>query len=87
MGCTGKTGVEMEALSAVSVACLTVYDRVKGMGKSASIGAIEPVEKSDGKAFMRPDPGDQASSNSAIASCVKTSSCDGLVHSLKRYLE
>ena len=56
MGCTGKTGVEMEALSAVSVACLTVYDRVKAMEKSASIGAIEPVEKSDGKAFMRPDP-------------------------------
>ncbi|MCH1542182.1 MAG: cyclic pyranopterin monophosphate synthase MoaC [Alphaproteobacteria bacterium] len=49
VGCTGKTGVEMEALTAVSVACLTVYDMVKAMEKSASIGAIELVEKSGGK--------------------------------------
>ena len=49
VGCTGKTGVEMEALTAVSVACLTVYDMVKSMEKSASIGAIELVEKSGGK--------------------------------------
>ena len=33
VGCTGKTGVEMEALTAVSVACLTVYDMVKAMEK------------------------------------------------------
>ena len=45
----GKTGVEMEALTAVSVACLTVYDMVKAMEKSASIGPVELVEKSGGK--------------------------------------
>jgi cyclic pyranopterin phosphate synthase len=49
VGCTGKTGVEMEALTAVSVACLTVYDMVKAMEKSARIGPIELVEKSGGK--------------------------------------
>ena len=49
VGCTGKTGVEMEALTAVSVACLTVYDMVKAMDKAAVIGPIELVEKSGGK--------------------------------------
>lgn len=49
VGCTGKTGVEMEALTAVSVACLTVYDMVKAMEKSARIGPIELVEKIGGK--------------------------------------
>lgn len=49
VGCTGKTGVEMEALTAVSVACLTVYDMVKAMEKSARIGGIELVEKTGGK--------------------------------------
>ena len=49
VGCTGKTGVEMEALTAVSVACLTVYDMVKAMEKTARIGNIELVEKSGGK--------------------------------------
>lgn len=57
VGCTGKTGVEMEALTAVSVACLTVYDMVKAMDKSASIGPIELVEKTGGKSgtFKRDD--------------------------------
>ena len=49
VGCTGKTGVEMEALTAVSIACLTVYDMVKAMEKSARIGDIELVEKTGGK--------------------------------------
>ena len=49
VGCTGKTGVEMEALAAVSVACLTVYDMVKAMQKDARITDIELVEKSGGK--------------------------------------
>ena len=46
---THKTGVEMEALTAVSVACLTVYDMVKAMQKDARITDIELVEKSGGK--------------------------------------
>lgn len=49
VGCTGKTGVEMEALTAVSVACLTVYDMVKAMEKDARIENIELVEKTGGK--------------------------------------
>jgi cyclic pyranopterin phosphate synthase len=49
VGCTGKTGVEMEALTAVSAACLTVYDMVKAIEKSARIGPIELVEKNGGK--------------------------------------
>lgn len=46
---TGKTGVEMEALAAVSVACLAVYDMAKAVDKSMTIGPVELVEKTGGK--------------------------------------
>lgn len=45
----GQTGVEMEALTAVSVAALTVYDMVKAADKGMRIGDIRLVEKSGGK--------------------------------------
>lgn len=45
----GKTGVEMEALTAVSVACLTVYDMAKAVDRGMVVGAIRLVEKSGGK--------------------------------------
>lgn len=44
----GKTGVEMEALTAVSVACLTLYDMLKAVDKSMRIEGIELMEKSGG---------------------------------------
>ena len=44
----GKTGVEMEALTAVSVAGLTIYDMIKAVEKSARIDNIRLVEKSGG---------------------------------------
>jgi cyclic pyranopterin monophosphate synthase len=46
---TGQTGVEMEALTAVSVACLTIYDMVKAVEKSLRIEGIHLVEKQGGK--------------------------------------
>lgn len=46
---SGKTGVEMEALTAVSVAALTVYDMVKAVEKSACITNIRLLEKHGGK--------------------------------------
>src|SRR6266481_5613833 len=46
---TGQTGVEMEALTAVSVACLTVYDMVKAVERGVAIEAIRLVEKRGGK--------------------------------------
>jgi len=46
---TGKTGVEMEALTAVSVAALTVYDMIKAVEKTARIGNIRLVEKHGGR--------------------------------------
>ena len=46
---TGQTGVEMEALTAVSVACLTIYDMLKAAEKSMSIGDIRLIRKSGGK--------------------------------------
>jgi cyclic pyranopterin monophosphate synthase len=46
--CTGKTGVEMEALTAVSVAALTVYDMVKALEKTMHIQNIRLVEKHGG---------------------------------------
>ncbi len=42
---TGKTGVEMEALTAVSVAALTIYDMCKAVDKGMSIGGIRVVQK------------------------------------------
>jgi cyclic pyranopterin phosphate synthase len=46
---TGRTGVEMEALTAVSVACLTVYDMAKAVDRDMSLTGIRLVEKSGGK--------------------------------------
>ena len=46
---TGKTGVEMEALTAVSVAALTIYDMVKAVEKSGKIQNIRLVEKHGGQ--------------------------------------
>jgi cyclic pyranopterin phosphate synthase len=46
---TGPTGVEMEALTAVSVACLTIYDMIKAAERGARIEAIHLVEKKGGK--------------------------------------
>jgi len=51
----GKTGVEMEALTAVSVAALTIYDMCKAVNKKIVIGDIMLLEKSGGKSgtFVR----------------------------------
>ena len=46
---TGQTGVEMEALTAVSVACLTIYDMVKAVEKSMRIEGIRLILKDGGK--------------------------------------
>lgn len=46
---TGQTGVEMEALTAVSVACLTLYDMAKAVDRGMVIGDIRLTEKSGGK--------------------------------------
>lgn len=47
--CTGKTGVEMEALTAVSIAALTIYDMAKAAEKTMRIGDIRLVRKRGGK--------------------------------------
>ncbi|MFK8251173.1 cyclic pyranopterin monophosphate synthase MoaC [Ancylobacter terrae] len=46
---TGQTGVEMEALTAVTVACLTIYDMAKAVDRGMSIEAVRLVEKSGGR--------------------------------------
>ena len=46
---TGPTGVEMEALTAVSVACLTLYDMLKAAEKGMVVEAVRLVEKTGGK--------------------------------------
>jgi len=46
---TGQTGVEMEALTAVSVACLTVYDMLKAADKGLTIEGVRLLSKSGGK--------------------------------------
>jgi cyclic pyranopterin monophosphate synthase len=47
--CLGPTGVEMEALTAVSVACLTIYDMAKAIDRSMSIEEVRLIEKRGGK--------------------------------------
>ena len=46
---TGQTGVEMEALTAVSVAALTIYDMVKAVDREMTIGAIQIEQKEGGR--------------------------------------
>jgi cyclic pyranopterin phosphate synthase len=46
---TGRTGVEMEALTAVAIAALTVYDMVKGIDKGAAIESVRLIEKHGGR--------------------------------------
>ena len=46
---TGPTGVEMEALTAASVAALTIYDMVKGVERGAEIASVALLEKSGGR--------------------------------------
>jgi cyclic pyranopterin phosphate synthase len=46
---SGQTGVEMEALTAVSVACLTIYDMAKALDRGMAITGIHLVEKSGGR--------------------------------------
>ncbi len=46
---SGKTGVEMEALTACSVACLTIYDMAKAADKGMEIGGIKLIKKTGGK--------------------------------------
>jgi cyclic pyranopterin monophosphate synthase len=46
---TGQTGVEMEALTAASVACLTIYDMAKAVEKTMRIEGLRLLEKTGGK--------------------------------------
>ena len=54
---TGRTGVEMEALTAASVACLTIYDMAKSVDKAMTIEGVRLIEKSGGQSgdFKRDD--------------------------------
>jgi cyclic pyranopterin phosphate synthase len=53
---TGPTGVEMEALTAASVAALTVYDMVKGIERGVEIAEVVLLEKSGGRHNWRREP-------------------------------
>lgn len=57
VSCHGRTGVEMEALLAVSIAALTIYDMVKAIDRTAVISDVCLTEKSGGKSghFVRED--------------------------------
>jgi cyclic pyranopterin phosphate synthase len=58
LGVTGKTGIEMEALTAASVACLTVYDMCKAVDRGMEIGEIRLLHKSGGKSGLWERPGE-----------------------------
>jgi cyclic pyranopterin phosphate synthase len=49
LGVTGTTGIEMEALTAVSVACLTIYDMCKAVDRGMEINELRLVHKEGGK--------------------------------------
>jgi cyclic pyranopterin phosphate synthase len=59
VGTSGKTGVEMEAMTAAALACLTVYDMIKSVDRAVTIGPIQLIEKWGGKSghFRRPTAG------------------------------
>ena len=66
----GPTGVEMEALTAASVAALTVYDMVKGVERGVEIRSIHLVSKSGGQSGewrRSPDPASQVVGGPAVA--------------------
>jgi cyclic pyranopterin phosphate synthase len=50
--CKGATGVEMEALTAASVACLTIYDMAKAVDRGMRIEAVRLIEKRGGKSGL-----------------------------------
>ena len=53
---TGRTGVEMEALTGASVAALTIYDMCKAFSHDISIEGVQLIEKTGGKKdFRRPE--------------------------------
>ena len=56
--CQGKTGVEMEAMTAASIASLTIYDMVKGVDKQVWVGMVYLHKKTGGKSgtFVHPNP-------------------------------
>ena len=56
---TGRTGVEMEALTGVSTALLTIYDMCKAVDKGMELGEIHLVEKTGGKSghYIRAEGG------------------------------
>ena len=55
--CEGKTGVEMEALTAVQIGLLTIYDMCKAVDRGMTIGDVRLLEKRGGKSGdWRPDP-------------------------------
>jgi cyclic pyranopterin phosphate synthase len=66
---TGRTGVEMEALTAVSVAALTIYDMCKSVDKTMEIGGISLLEKSGGRSghYVR---GKESRRAKIIATCI-----------------
>ena len=51
-GVTGKTGIEMEALTAASVACLTVYDMCKAVDRGMEIMDVRLLKKEGGKSGL-----------------------------------
>lgn len=53
VSCTGRTGVEMEALTAVTVALLTLYDMCKAVDKDMVMGDIKLIKKTGGKSDYR----------------------------------
>lgn len=57
--CTGRTGVEMEALTAVAVAGLTLYDMCKAVDREMVIGQIRLVKKSGGRTGEYRRPGEE----------------------------
>lgn len=65
--CSGRTGVEMEALVGASIAALAVYDMTKGLDHTIAIRDVELLEKRGGKSghFVRAHVGPRANSNSA----------------------
>jgi cyclic pyranopterin phosphate synthase len=78
---TGQTGVEMEALTAASIAALTIYDMIKAVDKAAVIGDVRLVSKSGGKSgdFAAPAAGKPAYRPAGVRSRARPTTLMGAV--------
>ena len=81
---TGQTGVEMEALTAASVAALTAYDMVKGVERGVEIRSVQLVSKTGGKSGDWHRPADGAGTDASAGRARRTKPGDRMAGRIRK---